>query len=104
ELVTPRTRLQNYYAMRFKDFNEDFKNYIEKVTMEARFSNAELDSDDLAYFAPAAKTWKKRILVSGIGKGTVSNITVTNLFARAGATTTVSGNLKMVGLPDISKT
>ncbi len=31
ELLTPKSRLQNYYAMRFTDFTEDFGNYIEKV-------------------------------------------------------------------------
>lgn len=104
ELLTPRSRLQNYYAMTFKDFNEDFKNFVEKVTMEARFTNAEIDSDDLAYFAPAAKTWKKRISLSGTGKGTLGNLSVKNLFARAGGSTSVSGDLTLIGLPDINKT
>ena len=74
------------------------------MTMEARFTNAEIDSDDLAYFAPAAKTWKKRITISGYGKGTVGNLSVKNLFVRAGNNTTISGDLSMVGLPDINKT
>lgn len=104
ELLTPRSRIQNYYAMRFKDFNKDFADYVEKVVMEARFTNAEIDSDDLAYFAPAAKHWKKRISITVIGKGTVSNISAKNLFVKAGANTTLSGDLTMIGLPDINKT
>ncbi len=104
ELSTPKTHIQNYYAMKFTDFNEDFGDFINKVTMEARFTNAEIDSDDIAYFAPDAKSWKKRISISGYGKGTVGNISVKNLFVRAGANTTVSGDLTMVGLPDIDKT
>ncbi|HEX8278119.1 MAG TPA: hypothetical protein VF540_05465, partial [Segetibacter sp.] len=104
ELITPKSRLQNYYAMRFKDFNEDFKNFVDKVTLEVKFTNAEFDSNDLAYFAPAAKSWNKRISISGYGKGTVGNIVTRNLFIRAGNNTIISGDLTMVGLPDINKT
>lgn len=102
-LVTKESHLQNYYAMRFTDFNKDFQDYIHKVTMEAKFINSEIDSDDLAYFAPAAKSWKQRISISGYGSGTVDNLSVKNLFVRAG-NSTVSGDLTMAGLPDINKT
>jgi hypothetical protein len=103
-LVTKESHLQNYYAMKFIDFNKDFQDYIHKVKMEARVTNSEVDSDDLAFFAPAAKTWKKRITISGTAKGTVDNISAKNLFVRAGNNTTVSGDLTMIGLPDINKT
>ncbi|MDQ6814342.1 MAG: hypothetical protein M3040_11435 [Bacteroidota bacterium] len=104
ELVTPKTRLQNYFAMHFKDFSEDFKNFVEKVVMDAKFSNTEIDSDDLAYFAPAVKNWKKKISLSGTGKGTVGDLSIKNLFVRAGASTLLSGDLTLVGLPNIKKT
>lgn len=104
ELVTPKSRLQNYYAMQFQDFNEDFKDFVAKVSMDVRFSNSEINSDDLAYFAPAAKTWKKRISISGTGKGTVGNISTKKLFIRAGNNTTISGDLSLIGLPDINTT
>ena len=104
ELVTPGSHLQNYVALKFTDFNKDFSNFIEKVSMDIRLKNAEIDSYDLAYFAPAAKTWNKRISISGYGKGTLGNLSLKNLFIRGGNNTTVSGNLTMVGLPDINKT
>ncbi len=104
ELVTPRSRLQNYVALQFKDFSKDFSNFVEKVSMDIRLRNAEIDSYDLAYFAPAAKTWNKRISISGYEKGTIGNLSVKNLFVRAGNNTTISGDLSMIGLPDINKT
>ncbi len=104
DLVTPESHLQNYYAMSFTDFNSDFANYVSKVKMHARFSNTEIDSDDLAYFVPAAKTWKKRIIVSGNANGTVGDLDVQKLFINAGNNTTLSGNLVMKGLPDINTT
>lgn len=104
ELVTPRSRLQNYVALQYKDFNKDFSNFIEKVSMDIRLRNAEIDSYDLAYFAPAAKSWNKKISISGNAKGTVGNLSAKNLFVRAGNNTTISGDLSMIGLPAINKT
>ena len=103
-LLTPKSRLQNYYAMQFTDFNKDLKNYVEKVTMLVDFKNAEINSDDIGFFAPEAKSWKRRILISGNGKGTVTNLTIKNLFAKIGNNTSISGNLSVVGLPEINKT
>ena len=104
ELVTPRSHLQNYIAFQFKDFSKDFSNFIEKVSMDIRLRNAEIDSYDLAYFAPAAKSWNKKISISGYTKGTVGNLSIKDLFVRAGNNTTVSGDLSLAGLPDINKT
>jgi hypothetical protein len=101
DLVTPRSHLQNYYAMKFSDFNEDFKTYIHDVVMEARFVNTELHSDDIAYFAPELKTWDRKISLSGVGKGTVDDLSATNVFARIGTGTTISGNISIIGLPKV---
>ncbi|TDH28075.1 hypothetical protein EXU57_06325 [Segetibacter sp. 3557_3] len=102
DLITPKSHLQNYYAMSFSNFNTDFGDYMNKVTMHARFLNTEIDSDDLAFFAPEAKAWNKRISISGIGTGTVANLSIQKLFVNAGSNTTLSGNVKIVGLPDIN--
>ncbi len=37
DLQTPNSRLRNFYAMRYSDFNRDMGNYIDKVVMEANF-------------------------------------------------------------------
>lgn len=104
ELVTPKSRLHDYVAFRYTDFTEDFADFIAKVSMDVRLKNAEIDSYDLAYFAPEVKSWNKKISISGIGKGKLGNLSVKNLFARAGNKTTVSGDVSFVGLPDINKT
>ena len=104
DLRTGKSRIGNYYAMRFTDFNEDFGNYIEKVTMDARFRESKISSDDIAFFAPELKQLKKNIDISGLYKGTVASFTVNRLFARIGNKTTVSGNLSMKGLPNINTT
>ena len=104
ELVTPKSRLQNYFAMRFTDFNEDFKTFIKDVSMEAKFANTSLHSDDIAYFAPQLRTWNRSIALWGNARGTVENLTAKKVFMQIGSGTTVSGDIKVVGLPDINKT
>jgi hypothetical protein len=104
DLVTPKSRLQNYYSMKFTDFNEDFKHYVHEVTMESHFVNSELHSDDIAFFAPELKTWNRSITLWGNAKGTVENLSVKKAFIRIGTGTTLSGDLAIVGLPDVNQT
>ncbi len=104
DLQTNKSRLGNYYAMKFTDFNKDFGNYEEKVVMDAKFTNAKIHSDDIAYFAPELKSWKKVAVLSGKFLGTVANFKVNQFNAKIGTTTSVNGNLSMKGLPDIDKT
>lgn len=104
DIRTNRSQLRNYYAMKYKDFNEDMSDYISKVVMEAHFTGSEVSSDDIAFFAPELRTWKKQVALSGRYAGTVDNFTVKNMFLRSGGVTYVSGDLSMKGLPDIDQT
>ena len=104
DLRTNKSRLGNYYAMKYSDFNNDFGDYIKKVVMNAKFENSKIHSDDLAYFAPELKSWNKEALISGTFAGTVADFKVNNLRTTIGASTTASGSLSMKGLPDIDKT
>ncbi len=104
DLQTNKSRLGNYYAMKFNDFNEDFGEYIDSVVMEARFSNSRISSDDIAYFAPELKAWKKEAVLGGHFVGTVADFNVTGFNAKIGSTTSLNGTLSMKGLPYINKT
>ena len=104
DLQTGKSRLGNYYAMKFTDFNRDFGDYITNVTMEARFRDSKVNTEDIAYFAPELKSWNRVAQLSGHFQGTVSHFNVTNLVTKVGATTTLMGNLSMKGLPDINTT
>jgi len=104
DMLTNKSHLGDYYAMRYKTFG-DFKHYLSSVVMDAKIKNSTVFSDDIAYFAPNLNNWKKEVSLSGNFLGTVENFETTNLFARtAGTTTTVQGNLKMKGLPEIDQT
>lgn len=104
DLQTNKSRLGDYYAMKFAHFNNDFANFTSKVFLDAKFKNTSLFSDDIAYFVTDLKSWKKQAVVSGNFLGTISDFTLKNFNIRSGITTNISGDLAMKGLPDIDKT
>jgi hypothetical protein len=104
DLQTNKSRIGPYYAMKFKDFNEDFNEYISKVTMVGNFKDSRVSSDDIAFFAPELKTWNKQLTLSGNCIGTVEDFTVNNLNAKAGLSSSLVGTLSMKGLPNINTT
>ena len=103
-LATNKSRLSNYYSMNYKNFNKDFANFLTQVQIKARLQNAVVSSDDIAYFAPALQSWNQRFSGNILFNGTVSDFSVNNMFLRNSASTYVSGNFSMKGLPDINNT
>ncbi len=104
DLQTNKSRLGDYYSMKFAHFNDDFANFTSKVFLDAKFKNTSIFSDDIAFFAPDLKSWKKQAVVTGNFLGTISDFTLKNFNIRSGVTTNIAGNLAMKGLPDIDKT
>lgn len=104
DLQTNRSHFSDYYAMKYKSFNADFGDYINKVHMEARFKEAKINSNDIAFFAPELKSWNKEVILTGNAIGTVSDFNVKNLFAKSGNTSYLHGSIAMKGLPDINST
>lgn len=103
-ILTNKSHIENYYAMSFENFNKDMSDFENRVIMKARFRNAHVYSDDIAFFAPALASWKKNVLLSCNFTGTVADFKAENLLVSGGSGTYLSGNLSMKGLPDIHKT
>jgi hypothetical protein len=103
ELVTGKSTLRNYYAMRYKDFNADMGHFERQVNVEANFVNSEIHSDDIGFFAPELKTWKRAFKISGNAKGTVDNFTARKMLIKSG-NSIVNGEIVLKGLPDIENT
>ncbi len=103
DIRTGGSHLHDYFAMRYSSF-DDMSSFISRVRMEGHFNDAVISSDDIAYFAPELKNWKKRIVAQGSVKGSVDNLNGKNLIIQAGNDTYLRGNISMAGLPDISKT
>jgi len=104
DIRTPHSRIGDYYAMHYKDFNEDMGDYISRVIMDARFRNSSVSSDDIAYFAPELSSWNQKAAFSGKFYGTVDDFKVDNVFLRTSLNTYATGDLTMKGLPYIDKT
>ncbi len=103
DLRTNNSRLTNFFAMRYNSF-DDMSQFISSVRMEGNFDKAEINSDDIAFFAPDVKEWKKRIRVTGSVKGSVDNLDGQNLSIEAGTDTYLNGDISIDGLPDIDQT
>ncbi len=103
EIKTNNSIIRDYFSMKYEDFS-DMSSFLTKIKMQARFDNAEIDSDDIAFFAPTANTWNKKIKVSGLARGTVDDIFGTEMSIQAGSNTYLNGDISMTGLPDINKT
>ena len=104
DLRTPKSHIGNYYAMKYDDFIEDMNEYVDSVTMDANFRNASVSSDDIAFFAPALKNWKRQGDISGHFYGRITDFSIPNFFIRSGSSIYAAGNLHMKGLPGIDKT
>jgi hypothetical protein len=89
--------------MKYASMSE-LDDFINKVRMTANFENSEIDSDDIAFFAPALGAWKKKITVSGNVRGTVEDLFGHNMHIQAGKNTILNGDISLAGLPDINRT
>ncbi len=102
-LETNKSRIGNYFAMRYTDFNEDYSSFLHNVTMEADFEHSELNSDDLAYFAPDTKTWNRVFNINGTANGTVDNLSAKKLVIKS-RNSLIDGDIALRGLPDFKNT
>ncbi|ULQ57066.1 translocation/assembly module TamB [Flavihumibacter rivuli] len=103
DIRTNKSRLKKFFAMRYKTF-DDMSDFLNKVTLEGDMEEAIIDSDDIAYFAPEMANWKKRLTITGIVKGPISNLSSKNIMAKAGQGTVLQGDFALRGLPDIDQT
>ena len=102
-LETGKSRIGNYYSMRYKSFNDDLSSFIHNVMLEANFEKTEINSADIAFFAPQIKNWNRIFYLQGNVKGTVDNITAKKMIVKSG-NTIVDGDITLKGLPDIYNT
>lgn len=103
DIRTAKSRIGNYYAMRYDHFNADMSDFIHRITLEGNFEKSYIHSDDIAYFAPQLKTWNRVLYLEGRAKGEIDNLSARNLSIKSG-NTSVAGNITLRGLPDIENT
>lgn len=102
DIQTNRSHLQNFFAMRYATF-DDMSDFVDKVRLEGDFTNAVLNSDDIAYFAPELQAWKKEIRVTGKVTGTIENLSAKKLIVEAGKDTYLNGNIRINSMTNLDK-
>jgi hypothetical protein len=102
DIQTNRSHLQNFFAMRYATF-DDMSDFTDKVRMEGDMTNAVINSDDIAYFAPELQNWKKEIRLTGKVKGTVENLVARKLVIEAGKDTYLNGNIRLNSMTNFDK-
>jgi hypothetical protein len=103
DLITNKSHLKNYYSMSYESFNRDMNSFISNVMLEGNFTDSELNSDDIAIFAPNLSSWKKIFYLNGNAKGTVDNFSVKKMNINSG-NSSLTGEITLRGLPDIYST
>src|SRR3984885_2529870 len=102
DLQTGKSHFRNFFAMRFASF-DDMSDFTTKIRMEGDFTDADVDSDDIGWFAPDLKEWKKHIRLTGTIKGPVADLYGKKILLQAGRNTLLNGDIHLTGLPDIDK-
>lgn len=100
DLVTAKSRLRDYYAMHYSDFNEDMSDFIHSVRLEGRFRESIVSSDDVAYFAPEIASWKTVFNVNGDASGKIDNLSAKNMILQSG-NNYLDGDISLRGLPEV---
>lgn len=102
---TPESELNlTSFDLSGNDWTE-YKNFIERVTMEAQFERSSLTTDDVAYFAPALRDWHLAAHDIDLDvSGTVASLTgkIWNLETEGGSR--LRADLFMRGLPRVERT
>lgn len=104
DIQTANSRLRDYFVMHYKSFNKDMNDFVHAVKIEGNFKDALVSSDDISYFAPELKSWKRNFILNGRITGKVENLTANNFSISSGKENFLSGDLSMRGLPDIDET
>ena len=102
-IKTNKSILGPYYAMEYKDLVEDFNDYIHKVTMKAHLINAQVATEDIAFFAPELNSIHQKVNASFKFNGTVADFKTEGLSAQYN-NSFVKGNFSMKGIPEMRNT
>lgn len=104
-VVTPESNVTLPYVALAGESWEVYKDFTETVRIEAAVRNSTLSSNDLAYFAPAARRWKTTFSSIDFDlSGEVDNMQLRVRSLQAGRRTALAARGSITGLPDLRRT
>ncbi len=83
---------------------QDLGEFVDEVNIIAHLDSTIIDTDDLAFFAPAVGSFHDTWLISGTFRGKVSNFNVKDLDLHFGQVSQIQGEIEFSGLPDFNNT
>jgi hypothetical protein len=103
-IETPNSNIGDYYSMSYNSF-ADFKDYLNAVVMRGNFKKSKVSFKDINYFARVLGSIEHNtVMFEGQARGTVSNLKCRNIVIDAGNVTRFTGNVDLIGLPNINET
>lgn len=102
-LATNKSVITDHFSLKYNKLS-DMSDFIHEVTMKINFKESNISTDDIAFFAPTLKTWKKNLKINGDLRGTVDALSSNNIELRAGNNTYIRGAVSLIGLPNINET
>jgi hypothetical protein len=103
KIKTPESDIATDLSFKYKKYR-DFRDFIEKVRLNAEFDHSILEMNDLAFFAPALKGLYKSISITGKVSGKVSDLRGKNMDIFLGGHTHYIGDFAFTGLPKFDET
>jgi len=103
-ILTPYSRIQNYFAMDYRSFSDDMSKFIHKVNMRGSFRNSIIDLKDIAFFAPELNEMPLKLTANGIVTGTVDDLKSNNISLKWGQNSELRCKIDIKGLPNIEST
>ena len=103
QIKTPTSDIATDLTFNYKQYR-DYYDFIDKVKMKARFNHAQVEMNDIAYFAPELKGMNQKLIISGKVNGKVNDLRGNDMTISFGEITKFQGDLSMTGLPSIDET
>ena len=95
------SHLKDTLIFRYDSIDYLSNNFIEKVDIYANLTNAQLDFQDIARFAPSLKAYKERLVATGLVRGRVNDLRSKDLRIDFANQSFVDGKIAIRGLPDL---
>ncbi|MEY4702177.1 MAG: hypothetical protein RIR96_74, partial [Bacteroidota bacterium] len=99
-IITDKSKVGDYYAMKYRSFKDDMNDFLNRVEVVGRLTKSKVHSDDIAFFAPELKDWKREFDMIGKTTGTLNRFEIRDMIVKSN-NTLVQGDLSLRDIDDL---
>ena len=103
DFKTGKTNISTNFLRMLYLTNDPFEDFITNVAFDADFLQSTVSTDDLAFIVTDIDTLNIDVILEGIVKGPLNNLSAKNLSIKTGETTNISTTLNVKNLLNIDK-